>query len=284
MKIEVLPQGASYWVGDGFPVRNMFPSNHLEPSRVSPFLMLDYAGPLLFEPANQPRGVDQHPHRGFETVTIAYQGSVAHRDSGGNSGVIHPGDVQWMTAASGVVHEEKHDPDFTAKGGVFEMVQLWVNLPKVYKMSPPKYQSLTAAEIPNVAVGLKSTLRVIAGEYADAKGAASTFTPMNVFDLRLAAGDAITLALNPAFNTTLFLLDGDVTVDNQSVQGEAKLAVLPGGTASVQLTASADSKILVLSGEVIDEPVAQHGPFVMNTREELVQAFKDYQEGRMGRL
>jgi quercetin 2,3-dioxygenase len=283
MHIEVLPQGAAYWVGDGFPVRNMFPSNNLG-SRVSPFLMLDYAGPAHFEPADQPRGVEQHPHRGFETVTIAYQGSVAHRDSGGHSGVVHPGDVQWMTAASGVVHEEKHDPEFTARGGTFEMVQLWVNLPKAHKMSPPKYQSLTAAEIPNVSVGTKSTLRVIAGEYAGSKGAASTFTPMNVLDVRLASADEFTLELNPAFNTMLFVLNGDVTVNDQQVKGEAKLAVLPARTAAVTLKATADTKILVLAGEEIREPVAQHGPFVMNTREELVQAFKDYQEGRMGRL
>jgi hypothetical protein len=283
MNIEVFPQGAAYWVGDGFPVRNMFPSNNLG-SRISPFLMLDYAGPKLFEPADEPRGVDQHPHRGFETVTIAYQGSVAHRDSGGHSGVIHPGDVQWMTAASGVVHEEKHDPAFTKQGGVFEMVQLWVNLPKAHKMSPPKYQALTSSEIPNVAVGKGSAVRVIAGRYAGAKGAASTFTPMDVLDVRLQAGDGFTLQLNPAFNTTLFLLNGDVQVDTVAVGGEAKLAVLPVGTAAVELRASAESKILVLSGEPIHEPVAQHGPFVMNTREELVQAFQDYQEGRMGRL
>ena len=283
MKIEILPQGSSYWVGDGFPVRNMFPSNNLG-SRISPFLMLDYAGPLAFEPSDKPRGVDQHPHRGFETVTIAYQGSVAHRDSGGNSGVIHPGDVQWMTAASGVVHEEKHDPEFTAKGGIFEMVQLWVNLPRAHKMSAPRYQAITSADIPEVAVGTKSTLRVIAGDYAGTRGAASTFTPIAVYDLRIAAGDSFPLPLNPAFNSSLFVLNGDVQIDTESASGEAKLAVLPRGTSSVTLAAKADTRMLVLSGEAIDEPVAQHGPFVMNTREELVQAFHDYQEGRMGRL
>jgi redox-sensitive bicupin YhaK (pirin superfamily) len=283
MNIEVLPQGSAYWVGDGFPVRNMFPSNNLG-SRISPFLMLDYAGPHVFSPSNKPRGVEQHPHRGFETVTLAYQGSVAHRDSAGNAGVIHPGDVQWMTAASGVVHEEMHDPAFTAKGGVFEMIQLWVNLPRAHKMSPPKYQSLTAAEIPNVAVGSNSVLRVISGEYQGHKGAASTFTPMDVLDLRLASGDSITLELNPSFNSSLFVMNGDVQVETRQVSGEAKLVVLPSGTARVALAASADTRILVLSGEIIDEPVAQHGPFVMNTREELVQAFRDFQEGRMGRL
>jgi redox-sensitive bicupin YhaK (pirin superfamily) len=246
--------------------------------------MLDYAGPHEFSPSTKPRGVEQHPHRGFETVTLAYQGSVAHRDSAGNAGVIHPGDVQWMTAASGVVHEEMHDPEFTAKGGVFEMIQLWVNLPRAHKMSPPKYQSLTVAEIPNVAVGSSSALRVIAGEYQGHKGAASTFTPMNVLDLRLAAGDSMTLELNPAFNSSLFVMNGDVQVETRQVTGEARLVVLPNGTARVALAASAGTRILVLSGESIDEPVAQHGPFVMNTREELVQAFRDFQEGRMGRL
>jgi redox-sensitive bicupin YhaK (pirin superfamily) len=283
-QIEVFPHGAAYWVGDGFPVRNIFPSNNLG-SRISPFLMLDYAGPAHFEPSNEPRGVEEHPHRGFETVTIAYQGSVAHRDSTGASGTIHPGDVQWMTAASGVVHEEKHDPDFTAKGGDFEMIQLWVNLPKAHKMSAPKYQTLVSKDIPVVPFGSGGRLRVIAGEFAGAKGAATTFTPIGLYDAALPANGSAALELNPSHNNAIFLLKGDLLLDgSETLAGDAKIAVLPAGSATVQINANADSKFVVLSGEPINEPVAQHGPFVMNTREELVQAFHDYQNGRMGRL
>lgn len=283
-KIEIYSPGAAYWVGNGFPVRNLFPSNPLA-SRISPFLMLDYAGPAHFEASDQRRGVEQHPHRGFETVTIAYQGSVAHRDSSGASGVIHPGDVQWMTAASGVVHEEIHDPAFTAKGGDFEMIQLWVNLPRAVKMSPPKYQDLPSSKIPVVPFGAQGFLRIIAGEYAGNRGAASTFTPIGVYDVEMQEEDHDTLELNPEFNGALFLREGDVVLDgSQSLSGEAKLALLPAGTSILKIEAKKASKFVVLTGEAIHEPVAQHGPFVMNTRDELVQAFKDYQEGRMGRL
>jgi redox-sensitive bicupin YhaK (pirin superfamily) len=183
--VGVYGPGSEHWVGDGFPVRNLFPSNGV--SQVSPFLMLDYAGPADFGPATHPRGVDEHPHRGFETVTIAYQGAVEHRDSGGNSGVIYPGDVQWMTAASGVVHEEKHEREFTQKGGTFEMVQLWVNLPKAHKMSTPGYQAITSAQIPHADLGKGAYARVIAGEVNGVRGPARTFTPMGVFDVRIAA-------------------------------------------------------------------------------------------------
>lgn len=282
-KLEIYKPGAAYWVGDGFPVRNLFPSNNLG-SRISPFLMLDYAGPQHFEPSAKPRGVEQHPHRGFETVTLAYQGSVAHRDSSGAAGVIHPGDVQWMTAASGVVHEEMHDPSFTAKGGVFEMIQLWVNLPKAHKMSPPKYQTLEARNIPVVPFGAQGALRVIAGEIDGVKGAASTFTKMNVFDIHTHAEDRDTLPLAPGFNSALFLLRGSLLVDGQPFEGEALLAALPAGLGNVKIEAVKESKFVLLSGEGIHEPVAQHGPFVMNTRQELLEAVRDYQEGRMGSL
>ncbi len=283
-EIEIVQHGAAYWVGDGFPVRNIFPSNNLG-SKISPFLMLDYAGPAHFEPSSKPRGVEEHPHRGFETVTIAYQGSVAHRDSTGASGVIAPGDVQWMTAASGVVHEEMHDPEFTARGGEFEMIQLWVNLPRAVKMSPPKYQTLTSAQIPVVPFGAQGFLRIIAGEYEGNKGAATTFTPIGLFDIEMQAGDRDTLQLNPAFNNALFLRNGDALLNGTvALAGEAKLAALPQGLSSITIEAKTAVKIVVLSGEAIHEPVAQRGPFVMNTREELAQAFRDYQEGRMGRL
>jgi len=209
--LGVFEKGSTHWVGDGFPVRNMFPSNGVE-SEINPFLMLDYAGPKSFAPTNKPRGVDEHPHRGFETVTIAYQGSVEHRDSSGNSGTIGPGDVQWMTAASGVVHEEKHERAFAAQGGIFEMIQLWVNLPKAYKMSKPRYQTLLNDQIPTVQLDGGSYARVIAGGLAGAKGPAKTFTPVNVIDVRLKAGTKSLLHLPDGHNTGVVLLHGGVLV------------------------------------------------------------------------
>jgi redox-sensitive bicupin YhaK (pirin superfamily) len=276
--------GSAHWVGDGFPVRNLFPSTGLE-AEVSPFLMLDYAGPRYFEPTDRPRGVGEHPHRGFETVTIAYQGSVEHRDSGGNAGAIGPGDVQWMTAASGVVHEEMHEREFAKKGGVFEMIQLWVNLPSKYKMSPPKYQELSSARIPSLPLEGGGLVRVIAGEWNGAKGPASTFTPVNLFDVRLKKGNRLDLVLPDGFNTSLFLLKGNVKVNGtHDLSGEARIAVLDTKGEEVSIEAAADTTLLVLNGEPIREPVASYGPFVMNTRQELMQAVEDYQAGRMGRL
>src|SRR6185312_9761421 len=240
--LGVYGAASSHWVGDGFPVRTVFPTSGME--ELSPFLMLDYAGPAHFGPSNRPRGVGEHPHRGFETVTIAYQGAVDHRDSGGNSGTIFPGDVQWMTAASGVVHEEKHERAFAEKGGTFEMVQLWVNLPAKEKMSPPRYQAITKEQIPSVKLGAESYARVIAGELNGVKGPAKTFTPVNVFDVRAKAGEQFDLALPERQNAA----------------------------------------VVLLSGEPIDEPVASYGPFVMNTEEELAQAVTDYRSGKMGHL
>ncbi len=282
--LGVYGPGSDHWVGDGFPVRNMFPSNGVN-KEISPFLMLDYAGPSHFEPSKRAHGVGQHPHRGFETVTIAYQGSVSHRDSAGNSGTIYPGDVQWMTAASGVVHEEMHAQEFAEKGGTFEMVQLWVNLPKAVKMSAPRYQGITKEQIPSVALGESGQARIIAGELDGVKGAATTFTAINVFDVRLKAGDAVKLSLPDGHNAAVVLLQGDVTVNgSQVLRGAAQIATLSADGESITLEPKADSMLLVLSGEPIDEPVASYGPFVMNTQEELVQAFADYKAGRMGQL
>jgi redox-sensitive bicupin YhaK (pirin superfamily) len=229
--------------------------------------------------------VGEHPHRGFETVTIAYQGSVDHRDSGGNSGTIRPGDVQWMTAASGVVHEEKHEKEFTKQGGVFEMIQLWVNLPKAHKMSAPRYQGITKEQIPSVRLGEAGYARVIAGELDGARGPARTFTPINVFDARLTAGREAELSLPEGHNTALVLLKGLVGVGPERVVlEEAQLALLSPVGERVSLEAKQDSTLLVLSGEPIGEPVASYGPFVMNTKAELAQAMEDYNAGRMGRL
>jgi redox-sensitive bicupin YhaK (pirin superfamily) len=274
---------SSHWIGDGFPVRTVFPSNGV--TELSPFLLLDYAGPARFEPSNRPRGVEEHPHRGFETVTISYQGSIDHRDSGGNSGTVNAGDVQWMTAASGVVHEEKHGKDFTAKGGDFEMVQLWVNLPAAYKMSEPRYQGILSIDIPHVELGPGAYARVIAGALNGAKGPARTFTPVNVFDVRLEAGGTGKLRLPVGHNAAIVLLRGEVLVNGSStLKGIAQVAPLSTSGEIVHLEAKAQSLVLVLSGEPINEPVASYGPFVMNTQAEIRQAAEDYRAGKMGRV
>lgn len=274
--------GSNHWVGDGFPVRNLFPSNGVE---VSPFLMLDYAGPLKFEPSAKRRGVGEHPHRGFETVTIAYQGSVGHRDSAGNSGVIYPGDVQWMTAASGVVHEELHEAEFTKNGGVFEMVQLWVNLPKAQKMSKPQYQGITKEQIPVIELPAGGHARVIAGELLGRLGPARTFTPVGLFDVILKAGERFELPLLEGQNAAVVLRKGEVTLNGGDLlHGEAQIAPLTPEGDGVLLEAKVDTQLLVLSGEPINEPVASYGPFVMNTQDELRQAVADYRAGRMGHL
>lgn len=283
--------GSQHWVGDGFPVRNLFPSNGLR--YPSPFLMLDYAGPATFPPSpdGRPRGVEEHPHRGFETVSIAYQGSVSHRDSAGNSGTIGEGDVQWMTAASGVVHEEMHSPEFTAKGGTFEFVQLWVNLPAAHKMSPPRYQAITKQQIPVVpfpgnAAGQPAYARIIAGQLQTAQGPAQTFTPINLWDLFAPAGSTLTLPVPEGQSAMLVLLRGAITLPDsqEKLQGEAKLAQFSQQGGAITFTATEDSKLLLLAGEPIEEPMASYGPFVMNTQEELRQAVYDYQAGRMGSL
>jgi redox-sensitive bicupin YhaK (pirin superfamily) len=282
--VGIYGPGSSHWVGDGFPVRNLFPSNGVQ-QEINPFLMLDYAGPATFAPSQRPRGVEEHPHRGFETVTIAYQGSVDHRDSAGNSGTIRPGDVQWMTAASGIVHEEKHGREFTETGGTFEVVQLWVNLPGAHKMTLPRYQAILKEQIPVVDLGAGSYARVIAGRVGSVSGPARTFTPVQVLDMRLTGGSGAELPLRAGHNAAVVLLRGDVVVnESAALQGEARLATLSTSGESVRLDARADSLLLLLSGEPIDEPVASYGPFVMNTQEEIRQAVNDYRAGRMGRL
>ena len=276
--------GSSHWVGDGFPVRNLFPSNGLQ-LEVSPFLMLDYAGPQYFKPAAEPRGVGEHPHRGFETVTIAYQGSVSHRDSAGNAGTIFPGDVQWMTAASGVLHEEFHEAEFTKNGGVFEMIQLWVNLPAKDKMSKPGYQAITSAQIPVVKFATGGHARIIAGELDGAKGPAKTFTPVNLWDVILKAGETVDLTVPEGHNTAVVLRKGDVTVNGSAkLIGEAKIATLGREGETITIAAKEDSQLVLLSGEPINEPIASYGPFVMNTREEIMQAVTDLKSGKFGKL
>jgi len=285
--VDTFRPASTHMVGDGFHVRNLFPSNALGEG-ISPFLLLDYAGPTNYSPRDPergPRGVGEHPHRGFETVTVVYQGRVAHRDSAGNSGTIGPGDVQWMTAASGVVHEEFHDPEFTRAGGVLQMVQLWVNLPAKDKMSKPKYQGIVAADIPSVPLPNGSgVVRVIAGEHAGKRGPASTFTPMNVWDVRLARGGQLAFDLPPGHNAAVVVLEGTASVNGSRALADAEMALLDRAGEHVEVRAAAESKLLFLSGVPLGEPVVQHGPFVMNSGEEIYQAIKDFQGGRMGRL
>ena len=276
------PEG--HWVGDGFPVRSLF-SYHSRGAELSPFLLLDHAGPAEFAPAKRPRGVGEHPHRGFETVTIVYQGEVEHRDSAGNGGRIGPGDVQWMTAAAGLMHEEFHSQAFTERGGTMEMAQLWVNLPAKDKMSRPRYQPIVAAQIPVVELpGAAGRVRVIAGEYGGVRGPAMTFTPVNVWDVRLSAANPLSLLVPDGHTTLIALLRGSVNVNGtHEVTGPGNVQFDRAGV-DVRVEARTDTTFLVLTGEPIDEPIAGHGPFVMNTREEIMTAVKDLQEGRFGEL
>jgi redox-sensitive bicupin YhaK (pirin superfamily) len=273
-----------HWVGDGFPVQSLF-SYQTHGRQMSPFLLLDYAGPREFSPAEQPRGVGQHPHRGFETVTIVYQGEVEHRDSHGGGGKIGPGDVQWMTAGGGLVHEEFHSREFTRTGGTFECVQLWVNLPAKVKMIDPAYQPIVQDAIPVIDLpNGGGTLRVIAGEHRGTRGPARTFTPMNVWDIRLAAGKHTELDVPEAWTTAVAVLHGAVRVGGGDVVREARFAILETAGTRVLLEADEDSIVLFLNGEPIDEPIAGHGPFVMNTREQIVEAVHDFSSDRFGRI
>jgi hypothetical protein len=270
-----------HWVGDGFPVQTLF--SYQEPE-VNPFLLFDYAGPHEFEPSSERRGVGEHPHRGFETVTIVYRGELEHRDSAGHHGRIGPGDVQWMTAASGVVHEEYHSEAFAKRGGTFEVVQLWVNLPKKDKTAPPKYQSILSDRIPVVEIGGGGVARVIAGELRGVKGPAETFTPINVWDLKLKAGGASDVEMPEGHTTLLVALQGSVKVNGPQRVDGGEVAVFDRSGTRIELAGEADATALVLTGEPIGEPVAGWGPFVMNNQAELKQAAVDYQSGRMGRL
>jgi redox-sensitive bicupin YhaK (pirin superfamily) len=279
LRVSGAPRG--HWVGDGFPVRSLF-SHASHGQEVSPFLLLDYAGPAEFQPAETPRGVDVHPHRGFETVTIVYRGEVEHHDSTGAGGKIGPGDVQWMTAASGILHKEFHSREFTRAGGPFEMVQLWVNLPARFKNAQPGYQSLAAADIPTVDLpDGAGRARVIAGRLGDAQGPARTFTPVNVWDVRLSAGKTAAFDPPDGHAVTVAALHGSVRIGDETLR-EAETATLSREGGEVTITAVSDAKLLVLTGEPIDEPVVMHGPFVMNSREEIIEAITDFRAGRFG--
>jgi hypothetical protein len=280
--LSVLENKKQHWVGDGFPVRTLFSYDGLD-QKISPFLLFDYAGPAHFEPSARPRGVGQHPHRGFETVTIVYEGEVAHRDSTGKGGVIGPGDVQWMTAASGILHEEFHSPAFAKSGGSFRVVQLWVNLPARDKMTVPGYQAILNADIPSVTLP-GARVRVIAGDFRGTRGPARSFTPVNLWDARMDKGATLRLELPEGHNAAVAVLSGEVSVNGEKGARDAQIVLLdPAGT-QVQLKADSDTMLLVLTGEPICEPIAGHGPFVMNTEAEIRQAITDFNSGRFGQI
>ena len=278
---------SQHWVGDGFLVQPLF-SHMCDDRGTNPFLMLDYAAPYEFSPneARSPRGVGQHPHKGFETVTIAYHGEVAHRDSSGGGGIIYEGDVQWMTAGSGIIHEEFHSENFSKQGGLFEMVQLWVNLPAKDKNTPPRYQHLAKAGIPVVEFPDEAgRLRLIAGEYKGVKGAADTFTEMNVWDIVLNAGKQAVLEIPEAHNLSMVVLRGNVTLNGKEQTGARQLVGFEKSGGNVHIEAGSEEvKILLLSGVPIDEPVVGYGPFVMNTAEEIRQAISDFKSGKFGSI
>ena len=283
----VVGSGRYHWVGDGFRVEGLFSPGDSLSSLVDPFLLLDYHAPHEYEATTTPRGVGVHPHRGFETVTLAFDGSVAHHDSTGAGGVIRPGDVQWMTAAAGILHKEYHEAEWARTGGRFHMVQLWVNLPAEQKMSAPHYQPLTADAIGRVELaGGAGSVRVVAGDFGGNRGPATTFTPINLWDVELSAGASIAPDIPAAHNVAVLALDGSLVVNGVDVE-DGRLAVLDragAGRTGVGLTTSTGGRALVLTGEPIKEPVAAYGPFVMNTRQQLVDAFEDFQAGRFGHL
>ncbi|MHA8060650.1 pirin family protein [Aquirufa beregesia] len=285
-KVElVYPPGEVHFVGDGFRVHNFIPSRYgLDMQRMSPFIMLDYGSKHYFAPSKEPKGVGVHPHRGFETVTIAYKGRVAHHDSSGGGGIIGEGDVQWMTAASGVLHKEYHEETFSAEGGDFQMVQLWVNLPAKDKMSPPKYQAISNQQITKVDLGDSGFIEVIAGEYQGIKGSASTFTPVNMLNAKLKSGAKASFSFPASYNTCLLVIEGSVIVNGTEDVALDNLALMENEGEDFTIEAKEDSIILILSGEPIHEPIAAHGPFVMNTRQEIMQAFEDFNAGKFGHL
>ncbi len=285
-KIEkIISPPPHHWVGDGFKVHTFLPSIEIDKSRMSPFFLLDYNAKTKFPPSDNSRGVGPHPHRGFETVTIDYHGKVAHHDSAGNSGVIHEGDVQWMTAGSGILHKEYHEKSFSKAGGIFQMVQLWVNLPAKYKMSEPKYQALVhdkmgKVELPNNG----GIVNIIAGEYKKVKGPAKTFTPVNLFDIRLNKNADVSFELPENYNSAILILDGTITINGSDTAQTDQFVLFGNSGTTLKISAAEESVILLLSGEPLNEPIFQHGPFLMNTKKEIIEAYDDFNNGKFGYL
>ncbi|HZQ74973.1 MAG TPA: pirin family protein [Burkholderiales bacterium] len=281
--LSIHKQGEGHWVGDGFPVHTVF--HYQERPELSPFLLLDHAGPVDFPPSAKPRGVGWHPHRGFETVTVVYDGEVDHHDTAGNGGSIRAGDVQWMTAGAGLLHKEFHSPAFTKNGGRFEVLQLWVNLPAKSKLTAPRYQELVAKDIPVVPLqGDAGSVRVIAGEFGGAKGPARTFTPVNLLDVRLRAGKRVKLDLKDGFTASLYVLKGKVVLNGSEAAAETELVILDREGDEVTIDSSTDATVFVMNGQPINEPVYGYGPFVMNQPEEIEQAYRDFRAGKLGTI
>ena len=281
--LDIRSAPGRHWVGDGLPVHNLFGYNGPGVAERSPFLMLDYGAPYDFGPTTKQLGVGQHPHRGFETVTVVYSGELAHRDNAGGGGTIGPGDVQWMTAGGGIIHEEFHSPGFAKSGGTLEMAQLWVNLPAAHKMTPAGYQPITAAQIPTVSLPEGAgRVRVIAGAWGEAKGPARTFTPIHMLDVALAAGRTAELPQPEGWTTLVVVASGSASVNGaEPVTGPAVVTLSTAGE-GVTVQAESDAKLLLLAGEPIDEPVVGYGPFVMNSQQQIVDAVNDFNSGRFG--
>ncbi len=279
--LSIHRQGEGHWVGDGFPVHTVF--HYEERPELSPFILLDHAGPARFEPVDKPLGVGWHPHRGFETVTVVFDGEVDHQDTAGNGGRISSGEVQWMTAGSGLLHKEMHSPEFCRTGGRFELLQLWVNLPAKSKMTAPRYQTLRDKDIPVVPLADGAgSVRVIAGEFLGTEGAAKTFTPVTVLDVRLRAGAKAKLNLQDGYTAAVYVVKGKVLLNGNENAGETELVIFDRKGDEVEMEAATDAALFVMSGQPLEEPVVGHGPFVMNTSQEIRQAFVDFHYGRMG--
>lgn len=285
-KVEIIVQPRpAHFVGDGFRVHNFIPSGYrLDMKRMDPFLMLDYNSKYHFSGTDTPRGVGVHPHRGFETVTIAYKGRVEHGDSAAGGGIIGEGDVQWMTAASGVLHKEFHETEWAKQGGIFQMVQLWVNLPSKDKMSPPKYQAIKNSEMKKVDLGEKGFVEVIAGEYQNEKGPASTFSPVNLMNAKLKKGGKADFSFPANFNTAALVVEGSISVNGEKNVPTDHFILFKNEGENFIIEATEDAVVLVISGEPLNEPIFPHGPFVMNSREEIIQAFEDFNTGKFGYL
>jgi redox-sensitive bicupin YhaK (pirin superfamily) len=279
-KVFQVIDGTRKMVGDGFDVTSPMPGSRIR--QLSPFLLIDHTGPMIVEASDKPLGADPHPHRGFETVTIVYSGFLAHRDTAGYSGKIGPGDVQWMTAGSGLLHEERHEAEFSKKGGILELVQLWVNMPKKDKMHPPRYQELLAASIPSLSLSHgNTTLRVIAGNYEGVSGPAQTFSPIMILDVQQPAGTSIELNIPADYNCGLYLVKGEAEINGRKVK-DKQLVNFGWDFSSIYVNSISSLSFLVLAGEPIEEPLATYGPFVMNTNKELIEAMDDFNKGRMG--
>ncbi len=284
-KVErIVAPPPKHWVGDGFNVHGFFPHGPLTGERMSPFFLLDYNSLVDFPPREKPFGVGSHPHRGFETVSIAYKGKVAHHDSRGGGGVIGEGDVQWMTAGSGLLHKEYHEEEYNKQGGPFQMVQLWVNLPAKDKMTTPKYQAITNAEMGRVALEKGGEVEIIAGEFGGVKGPATTFSPVHLYNLKPKAGEKIELSFPAGYTTAILAIEGSVTLNNSETLPTNQLALFERDGEDIRVEALEDSILLVMSGEPLNEPIAQYGPFLMNTRAEIAEAIDDYNTGKFGYL